>query len=196
MSVLKISQTDTGVPRALSLGFILPLSKGRKTDHQETTILQKYLRKHMELICKFFGFFILFLRFGGARNVRASLADSSSKIVACSLFTFFFTILGGGCNLKYTFKMQSSPTETFATAPPHPLYNGHTKERASMESLGEWLSISNYNSKFRHLKYIPPSIKKFKILLLKHVGEYTGRTFPQSSIPPRHSPKPRYVKVN
>ena len=65
-----------------------------------------------------------------------------------------------------------------------------------MESLGEWLLIGNYNFKFLHLKYIPPGFKKMKILLLKRVGEYTGRTFPQSSIPPRHSPKPRYVKLN
>ena len=42
------------------------------------------------------------------------------------------------------------------TAPPHPPYNGHTKERTSMESLGEWLLIGNYNFKFLHLKYIPP----------------------------------------
>ena len=58
--------------------------------------------------------------------------------------------------------MQSSPTESFATAPPHPPYNGHTKERASMESLGEWLLIGNYNFKFLHVKHIPPGTKKLK----------------------------------
>ena len=58
--------------------------------------------------------------------------------------------------------MQPSPTETFATAPPHPPYNGHRKERASMEWVGEWLLIGIYNFKFLHLKHIPPGIKKSK----------------------------------
>ena len=58
--------------------------------------------------------------------------------------------------------MRFSPMETFATTPPHHPYNGHTKERASMESLGEWLLIGNYNFKFLHLKHIPPGIKKSK----------------------------------
>ena len=47
-------------------------------------------------------------------------------------------------------------------APPHPPYNGHTKERTSMESLGEWLLIGNYIFKFLHVKHIPPGTKKLK----------------------------------
>ena len=42
----------------------------------------------------------------------------------------------------------------FATASLHPHYNGHTKARASMESLGEWLLIGNYNFKILYSEKI------------------------------------------